>query len=62
MSWVGRPPIGRPSNRTASGGLAFSPTTDLKNVDLPAPLAPMIATTSPGSTWSEMPKSAWKSR
>ena len=42
-------------------GCGRSPATVFRKVDLPAPLAPMIATVSPSSTASVMPKSAWKS-
>ena len=40
---------------------AAGPPTAASSVDLPAPLAPMIATVSPSSTSSETSKSAWKS-
>ncbi len=38
-----------------------APAMHLSSVDLPAPLAPITATTSPGATLSETPNSAWKS-
>jgi hypothetical protein len=40
---------------------AITPAMHLSSVDLPAPLAPMTATTSPGGTQSDTPNSAWKS-
>src|SRR5262245_27940709 len=60
-AWAGSFPIGSPSNRMASRRDAMTPAMHLSSVDLPAPLAPMTATTSPGGTRSETPNSAWKS-
>src|SRR3990167_8514276 len=57
----GRPPTGSPSKRIASRGAAFRPATARRNVDLPAPLAPITATISPGARSKSMPNSAWKS-
>jgi hypothetical protein len=39
----------------------MTPAMHLSSVDLPAPLAPITATTSPTATRSETPNSAWKS-
>jgi hypothetical protein len=39
----------------------MAPAMHLSSVDLPAPFAPMTATTSLGATSSETPNSAWKS-
>ena len=55
------PPIASSSKRIIAGAVLMRPTIDFNNVLLPAPLAPITATTSPASTVSEMPKSAWKS-
>ncbi len=53
-----RPPTGRPRKATESAGTSISPAMARSSVLLPAPLAPMIASTSPASTASETPKSA----
>ena len=54
-------PIGWPSNITISGLVGSAPATARKNVVLPAPLAPMMATVSPCSTLTLISNSAWKS-
>src|SRR6516164_1801377 len=60
-AWAGSSPIGSPSKTTASRRDAITPAMHLSSVDLPAPLAPMTATTSPGCARSDTPNSAWKS-
>ena len=55
------PPIGSPSKGTASRGALSNPQTVFRNVDLPAPFAPMMATISPGAISKSIPNSAWKS-
>ena len=55
------PPMSAPLKRIAPGFVGMRPATVFRNVDLPAPFAPMMATVSPGSTVRLMPKSAWKS-
>ena len=57
----GSAPIGRPSKRTVSGAFRMTPAMERSSVVLPAPLAPMIATVSPGSSAMSTPNSAWKS-
>ena len=42
-------PIGAPAKRTRSAGARSRPVTARSSVDLPAPLAPMMATVSPSS-------------
>jgi hypothetical protein len=49
------PPMAAPSSLTASGGLGRSPVIAFKNVDFPAPLAPMMATVSPAASEASMP-------
>jgi len=39
----------------------IAPAMHLSKVDLPAPLAPMTATTWPAAIFSDTPNSAWKS-
>src|SRR5262249_4758494 len=58
---AGASPIGSPSNRMAPRREVMTPATHLSSVDLPAPLAPITATTSPATTLREAPNSAWKS-
>src|SRR5262249_42607486 len=60
-AWAGSSPIGSPSKTMASRRDAITPAMHLSSVDLPAPLAPMTAITSPGGTRSDTPNSAWKS-
>ena len=60
-SCAGPPPIGTPWNMTALWRTAIAPAMHLSSVDLPAPLAPITATTSPSATRIETPNSAWKS-
>ena len=45
----------------ASRRAGMAPAIHLSSVDLPAPLAPITATTSPSATPIETPNSAWKS-
>jgi hypothetical protein len=58
---AGASPIGSPSNRMASRRDGMTPAMHLSRVDLPAPLAPMTATTSPAARRKVTPNSAWKS-
>ena len=58
---AGSPPIGAPSNTIASGRERNTPAMLLSSVLLPAPLAPITATASPGATCIDTPNSAWKS-
>src|SRR5260221_1186860 len=58
---AGRPPIAAPRNMIASRGAGISPAIALRSVLLPAPLAPITASTSPGPTSSATSMSAWKS-
>jgi hypothetical protein len=46
---------------TIPGAVTKAPATARRNVVLPAPLAPMMATVSPSSTVTLMSNSAWKS-
>ena len=61
MRWAGRLSIRSPANvmvpLTVFSSSAI-PETVLSVVDLPAPLLPMIVTTSPSATWKEMPSRA----
>ncbi len=50
MSW--------PSNSTRPADVLRMPDSIRSVVDLPAPLAPISVTTSPSSTWNEIPLSA----
>jgi hypothetical protein len=50
-----------PSKTMPSPPARTSPARLPRNVDLPAPLAPMMATTSPAAISKSMPYSAWKS-
>ncbi len=61
ISCAGRSPIGSPANTIASRRAGIAPAMHLSSVDLPAPLAPITATTSPSATPIETPNSAWKS-
>ena len=61
ISKAGNAPISRPSNCTADAGRGNRPATALRNVVLPAPLAPITATVSPAASEKVMPWSAWKS-
>src|ERR1700716_3427631 len=58
---AGRSPIGAPSNTIASRRAGIRPAMLLSSVLLPAPFAPMIATTRRGAAAIESPNSAWKS-
>jgi hypothetical protein len=61
ISYAGNAPMSRPSRRTADAGRGNRPAIAFRNVDLPAPLAPMMATVSPSLSVNVMPNSAWKS-
>ena len=58
---AGAPPIASPSNTMSPRRGAIMPAMLFSSVLLPAPLAPITATTSPALTLSETPNSAWKS-
>ncbi len=58
MAWVGRAVMSWPSNRMRPSRARGSPQIVISSVDLPAPLAPIRVTISPGSTRSETPRSA----
>ena len=58
ISCAGRRVISRPSNVTLPDLAGVSPEIERSVVDLPAPLEPMIVTTSPSSTLSDTPRSA----
>ena len=58
ISWGFLPVIDSPRNRTAPPREGTIPEIAIKSVVLPAPLAPMIATSSPSSTSSETRSSA----
>jgi hypothetical protein len=51
-------PIGWPRCSTIPGSLRITPVIERISVDLPAPLAPMIATHSPAATAISTPNSA----
>src|SRR5262245_38343279 len=55
------PPIGVPRSLTDCGSHGTRPVIALSSVDLPAPLAPMSASTSPSSRSKSTPNNAWKS-
>ena len=56
---AGVPPSDRPSNPMSPPRTGTRPLMAFSSVDLPAPLAPMMATASPSSTVRSTPKSAW---
>jgi len=58
ISWGGRPSIGRPAKTTRPLRSGTTPVMAISSVVLPAPLAPMIATSSPGPTSSDTSSSA----
>ena len=54
--------VDRPAlEQHVAGGRTLRPAIVRSSVDLPAPLAPMMATVSPWSTLNETLNSAWKS-
>ena len=57
----GTPTRSTPSKRIEPPVTVTCPAIARSNVDLPAPLAPMIASVSPSVTVSDTPNSAWKS-
>ena len=50
---------GSPSKRTSPWSIGWIPAMHLISVDLPAPLSPTRAMTSPGETWKSTSKRAW---
>ena len=50
IAWVGRPAISRPSRMIRPPRGRGSPQMVISSVDLPAPLAPIRVTISPGMT------------
>ncbi len=59
MRCAGKPVTSFPSKNTLPTVGATNPEIVRASVLLPAPLAPSTATTEPGCTVSETPKSAW---
>ena len=55
---VGQRVMSAPSSMTLPSAAGSSPISALSSDDLPAPLAPSTATTSPSSTVSETPRTA----
>jgi len=53
------PWIGLPSNLASPDAGVSRPMITLSVVDLPAPLAPIMATTCPFLTWSERSNKIW---
>ena len=50
---------GVPSKRISPLSIGWIPAMHLMSVDLPAPLSPTRAMTSPGETWKSTSNSAW---
>ena len=57
--WVGSRVMSRPSYTVRPSRARGLPQIVIIRVDLPAPLAPIRVTISPGSTCRSTPRSAW---
>ena len=57
--WAGTPTRLSPSKVIVPFLGRRRPATVFRDVDLPAPLAPIKVTISPSSTWKEMSLTAW---
>jgi len=57
-AWVGRPAMSRPASRMRPARGFGSPQIVISSVDLPAPLAPISVTISPGMTRIDTSESA----